>query len=105
MTKFSGIVGFKSDQVESEPGVWTETYTERHMTGSVIRAATAVTSDSVINSDIKMNNSISVIGDQFSFENFSNIRYIIYMGQKWSVDNVQIQRPRIILEIGSVMNA
>lgn len=104
MTKFSGNVGFKTEDVESDPGVWEEHYIERHMTGAIVRASTVVSNDGVINPNLRMNNNISVVGDQYSFENFSNIRYVVYMNKKWLVSDVEIKRPRIILTLGSVMN-
>lgn len=104
MARFSGIVGFSEGQKETAPGVWTDSYIERRMTGAVIRAATNLINDQTMNTNLQADNNLSVVGDQYSFENFSNIRYVIWMGQKWHVSSVEVQRPRIVISLGSVFN-
>ena len=58
----------------------------------------------VINDDININNSISIVADPYAYENFHNMRYAILEGVKWKITNVEINRPRLILTIGGVYN-
>lgn len=101
MARYSGLIGFSSGQTETSPGIWEESYTERPMSGSITQQSFTAQNGEVINTGVVMSNTISVIGDRYSFENYSNIRYVEYLGQKWRVTSVQVVRPRIILQMGT----
>lgn len=103
MAKFSGNVGFTS-QEETRPGVWEEVKTERTMRGDVLSLAMSVQSGDKVIDDINLNNRISLVADKYSYENFHNLKYIVYLGGKWKVTNVDVQRPRLILTLGGVWN-
>jgi hypothetical protein len=52
-----------------------------------------------------MANKIEIIADPFAFGNFSRIRYVEYMGQKWRVTSATpVGGPRISLNVGGVWN-
>ena len=40
----------------------------------------------------------------FLYENSSTIRYVSWLGVRWKVTNIDIQRPRLILTLGEVYN-
>ncbi len=103
MTKYHGYVGYAVD-VEAYPGVWEEQLTEHEYFGDVIKNRMNLQQNNVVNAGITINNSISIIGDPFAYENFYAIRYATYLGKKWTVTSVEVARPRLILTLGGVFN-
>lgn len=57
-----------------------------------------------LNSDITVTNSISIVADEFAIKHFFKIKYVEWAGEFWTVDNVEVQAPRLILSLGSVYN-
>lgn len=104
MTRYSGLIGFATKSTETTPGVWTEGITERKMTGDVLDARLSQSIAESVNPSLTINNRVSVVGDRFSFENYSSIRYAEYLGQKWAVTSIQVLRPRLILQLGGPWN-
>jgi hypothetical protein len=103
MAKFYGKIGYVRT-IESEPGIWTEEATEREYYGDIIRNSRNLNSSNEINDSINISNNISVVADPYAKENFQYMRYVIFMGVKWTISNVLIEYPRIILTIGGVYN-
>lgn len=90
---------------ESAPGVWTEQITERTYYGDLIRNTRRLQSSGNIIDNIQISNQISIVADPFAYENFHAIRYATYMGTKWKVTSVDVQRPRLTLDLGEVYHA
>lgn len=51
-----------------------------------------------------MGNSISIVADKYANEHFFLIRYVMWEGVRWTVTNVEVRAPRLLLSIGSVYN-
>lgn len=105
MRKFFGAIGY-GDSVETSPGVWEDTIVEeREYFGDVIRNTRRLTTDSdKVNFDIALSNSIRVVADEFLNEHIHAIRYVRWAGALWIATSVEVQRPRLILELGGVYN-
>lgn len=103
MARFSGKIGF-AIQNETKPGVWTESIKERQYYGDVIRNARRLQTSGNVNDDIEISNRISIIADAYAYENFHAMRYVMYMGSKWKVTEVEVERPRLILSLGGLYN-
>lgn len=103
MAKFYGNIGF-AETLETKPGVWTEKITERQYAGDVLKISKKWQSGENLNDDITINNEISIVADPFAFGNFHNIRYVQWMGTKWKVSKIDVQRPRLTLTMGAVYN-
>lgn len=103
MAKFYGIVGYVN-MVESVPGVWTEEITEKEYAGDIYRNTRRLQGADKLNDDISINNQISIVADPYAYRNFQAIRYVTYMGTKWKVTSVEVEYPRLILEVGGVFN-
>ena len=56
------------------------------------------------NDDIAFENNFSIVADAYAYENFANMRYVVWNGSKWRVTNVEVRRPRLILTVGKVWN-
>lgn len=103
MGRFYGAVGY-AKMVETVPGVWQEEITERNYTGETVRNVSKWRDGEHLNSNIVLDNRISIVADPFAYNNFATIRYVVYMGVKWQVPSIEVQRPRLILTMGEVYN-
>ena len=103
MARYHGYVGYAID-VEAYPGVWEEQISEHEYFGDVLKNRINMQQGSVVNAKITISNSISIIADPFAFEHVYAMRYVTYLGKKWSIVNVSIERPRIILTLGGLYN-
>lgn len=104
MPKFYGKIGFE-ETVETSPGVWEETITERNYYGEVIRNTRKLVASNHLNDDISIKNEISIIADPYAKDHFHSMRYVEFLGTTWTVDSVEVQYPRLILSLGGVYNA
>jgi hypothetical protein len=103
MNKFYGPVGYIK-QKEISPGVWDDDIVERSYRGDIIQNIRKWEVSEYKNDDLTISNKISIIADPFAYENYSTIRYVLWFGVRWKVNNIEIQRPRIILTLGEVYN-
>lgn len=103
MARFYGKIGFAVPG-EVRPGVWMDTIVERPYFGTSNRVIAREESTSKVNDNLVLNNEISVMADSYAYAHYSEIKYVIFMGVKWKVSAIQMQRPRLILNIGDVYN-
>lgn len=104
MAKWYGKIGY-SRVTETSPGIWEESITERTYFGEVIKNSSRwSTSSTSTNDDINVNNRISIIADQFAYENFHAMRYIEYMGAKWKITDIEVLHPRLVINMGGLYN-
>ena len=104
MAKFYGPIGY-AETVETEPGIHEEVIVERYSSGDWVRnSGKFKTASDTVNSDVNIANELSIISDPYSANHFLNIRYVGFMGAKWTVNNVEVKYPRLILNIGGVYN-
>lgn len=103
MAKFYGEIGY-GETVEKASGVWVDNIVEYKYYGDVIRNTRKLTDGENVNSDISVNNSISVVADAYANEHFFAIRYIRWAGTLWTVSDVEVQSPRLLLRLGGVYN-
>lgn len=104
MARFSGVVGFYTGQEEVRPGIFQEAYEEHRLRGDTLRSGYNQSENQTKYDTLRLNNRVSLLGDTYSFNNINAIRYVTINGQSWKVSSVEIQRPRLILEIGEVWN-
>ena len=103
MSKFYGPIGYIT-QKEISPGVWDEVIVERSYRGDITRNNRRWESSEYKNDNLTISNQLSIIADPFLYENSSTIRYVSWLGVRWKVTNIEIQRPRLILTLGEVYN-
>lgn len=105
MAKFYGVVGY-GEQVETSPGVWSDEITERPYFGDLVtNLRRQLRSSGKFNDDIAVTNDISIVADPFAVQNFQKMLYVEYLGVKWKIANVEVQHPRLILNLGGIYNA
>ena len=104
MTRWCGVIGY-AETLEIEPGVWSEEFTERKYYGDLLRNSRRLQGSQKINDDITISNQISILADPYAVQHFHAIRYAELFGTKWKVSSVEVQYPRLILELGGIYNA
>ena len=103
MARYSGKIGY-ANEVEIRPGVYDVEFTERIYTGDLNRNVSRGQSSDKYNDDITIANEISIVADQFAYDNFYAIKYAELMGFKWKVTSVEVKYPRLILQLGGKYN-
>lgn len=105
MARFYGEVGY-GDTVESPAGsgVWKDSITEIAYFGDVIRNTRKLDNGEKLNDDISVSNSISIVADDQAVKHFFKIKYVRWAGTLWTVTNVEVKSPRLVLSLGSVYN-
>lgn len=102
MAKYHGKIGFVKIK-ETEPGVWVEHFLEKDYKGDINRNYRRWDNPSdKINSDLNVNMTITIIADKYAIDNAPYIRYAEAMGGYWSINSIEVNRPRLILELGGV---
>lgn len=105
MAKFFGVVGYDEGTVETTPGVWTANIVEKQYYGDVTRNTRKLQENQQsVNNDLSVNNSISIVADAYANEHFFAIRYVSWAGTLWTVSDVEVQSPRLLLRLGGVYN-
>lgn len=104
MARFSGKIGFARPAVETSPGVWKEPIIERSYFGDVVRNTRQLRDADKVNFDLSVGNDISIVADAYASENFFAMRYVEWAGTLWIVSNVEVQRPRLLIQLGGVYN-
>ena len=104
MAKFYGVIGYAVPE-ETAPGVWTDVVTEREYFGDILENTTRWSSDTDSTIDeLTISNRFSILADPFAYENFQSMKYIEFMGAKWKISTVSVNRPRITITVGGVYN-
>jgi hypothetical protein len=105
MAKFYGEVGY-GDSVETpiDSGVWVDVINEVPYFGDVIRNTRKLEPGESLNDDIIVNNSISVVADDYAINHFFKIKYVRWSGTLWTVKTIEVKSPRLIMSLGSVYN-
>ena len=103
MAKWYGAIGY-AETVEVRPGVKEEQITELNYFGDLVRNSRRLMSTDQLNDNINVANEISILADPFAEQNFHKMRYVKFMGAKWKISNVDVQRPRLILTLGGLYN-
>ena len=103
MAKYYGAVGF-AKTVEIRPGVSREEISVGYYYGDIIQNIRKLDTTDQVNDNVTVSNRISIVADPYANQNFHSIRFAEFMGAKWKVTNVEVQRPRLILTLGGVWN-
>ena len=101
MARYHGMIGYAT-HTETSPGVWEETVTERAYYGDVIKNVRRWDNGEGLNDNINVRNIISIVADAYAYSHFHAIRYIAWMGARWKVSEIEVQRPRLLLTVGGI---
>lgn len=103
MAKFYGRIGFVT-MVETIPDVWESVEVPKEYFGDLVRNQRRWTNGESVNENLEISNEISILLDDFIKENLGAIKWVEVMGQKWKVNSVTLEYPRVRLTLGGVYN-
>lgn len=103
MAKYYGAIGYAL-QTEFAPGVWGDTIVEKNYRGDVVLDQRRWQPAEKVNDDLNLDNSISIIADEYAYNNIGTMKYIVWNGTPWKIQSFSINRPRIIIQIGGIYN-
>lgn len=98
--RYYGKIGY-FDTVETKPGLFEQELIFRTYKGDVLRN-TKRNQLSNVNDDITISNSISIVADPYARDHFFQIKCAEWQGALWEVNSVDVQFPRLVLELGGV---
>lgn len=103
MAKFVGKIGFVESK-ETSPGIYMYEETIKDYYGDVIKGTRRWQESNNKNSDFIMSSTISVLADSYACNHLAIMRYVIWMGVKWSIESINIAYPRLDITLGGVYN-
>jgi hypothetical protein len=103
MARFAGKVGF-GVSTEVRRGEFEDVVTERTYFGDIIRTARSADQADKVNDNLSVNNSVEIVIDEFINENLLAIRYVLWMGSRWKVVDIEANHPRLTLRLGGAYN-
>lgn len=103
MAKFYGKIGYATTK-QTSLGVWENVVIERDYFGDMNRNVHRLEPSDHLNDNIDINNELSIVADEFAYQNFRSMKYVEFAGAKWKITSIQVQRPRLILAMGGVYN-
>lgn len=101
--RYSGKIGY-FETVETKPGYYEEKIVPRSYQGDVVRITKRNQLTTKVNDDIMVSNSLSIVADPYAREHFFQIKCAFWQGIWWEVTSVEVQYPRLILELGGPYN-
>lgn len=105
MARFYGEIGYVTPtESPAGSGNWKDVVTEYSYFGDVLRSTVKINEGEQLTLEPTVGNSISVLADKKAIEHISKIRYIRWDGELWTVTNVEVRAPRLVLSLGSVYN-
>ena len=103
MAKYLCKVGYGLSE-EIRPGVYENIIRERRYYGDVKKDVAKWREGERVHPHFTASNQISIVADPYAFEHYFAIRYVEWMGTLWSISEILVQRPRLILRLGGVYN-
>jgi len=106
MTRFSGVVGYGESQEFPAPGSgdYRDVITERSYFGRVVKNSRRIQADGQVNFDLSLQNSIEIVADAYARDNMEKLIYVVWRGNRWKVDEITEQPPRLLLRLGALYN-
>ena len=99
MAKYYGNIGFAT-QVETKPGIWEDVIVDRPYKGDVLRSGRRFDSGESINDNLSITNQFSIVSDAFLYSHIPAMRYLEYLGSKFKITSIEIDRPRVTIGVG-----
>lgn len=102
MTRFFGKVGYAESTRSG--GVVKDVMIEKTYVGEELRNTRYFATEDTVLGRVSFQTRISILADPYALKNFKDIRYVEWAGSVYYVDEVQVDRPRLILVVGDKYN-
>lgn len=96
-------IGYSQSE-EVRPGISEDVITERDYLADVKQRTEAFVVPGNIIPEYKTTTSVSVFSDGAPKVNYSDLRYVVYGGVRWSIASAVEEYPRLTIFIGEVYN-
>lgn len=109
MARFHDYVGYEEEPREdpTSPGNYLPSrMVERRHFGTVLKHSRKWDNpvNVSVNDDLNVTNRISIVADAYMTDHWPAIRYVRLGGENWKVASIDVERPRLILNLGGVWN-
>jgi hypothetical protein len=89
---------------EVRPGIWEDVITELPKLAEIDQRTEAFNVGESIIPEYRTTTSVSVLSGGAIQVNYSDLRYVLYAGVRWSVSSAAVDYPRMKLYLGEVYN-
>ena len=103
MARFYGMVGY-GVMTKTGTGIVEEVITEREYYGDVVRHYRQNQTSETLNDDLNVSNEISIVADDYAFDHAGEFKYVKWGKTRWKIKSFEVDRPRLILQLGGVYN-
>lgn len=103
MAKFYDLIGFVKTE-EVKPGVFKPVEVSQNYYGDVLNQTVRNDQSDKVNLDLTISGRISVVMDSYLSDNLAYIKWVRWNGAKWRVNSIEVNRPRLVLNLGGVYN-
>lgn len=108
MSKCKVMIGFvmtvETDPIHN-PGVYKEVRKELPYYAEITKMSRRLNSSDSINHGIELTNTFTIIADPYARNNFYAIKYLTFLGNKWTVSSIDIDEyPKMTLSLGGLYN-
>ena len=101
MALVSSYIGFVTE-TESEPGYTSNEIIERSYRGNSKKNNQQFSNANSIQGELRFTNIFSITGDSYLFKHITEMRYFVWQGEKWIMENVSYDFPRIEFTLGGI---
>lgn len=95
------MIGF-AIQKETRPGIWEDAIERRPYKGEILHSGRRWDASENINDNVTLTNRFSVVSDAYLYSHIPAMRYLEYLGTKFKITSVEIDRPRVTISVGGV---
>ncbi len=103
MARFHGKIGY-GHTVEPERGIRELQMSERSYFGDVNSISVKSETGDQIIPNLTLGHTFSVVADAYALKNFTAMRYIEWMGTRWTIVDIKVEHPRLTIRPGEVYN-
>lgn len=104
MARCSCTIGFSITE-ETRPGVWTDSrIVRKSYKCELYNHSWQLKEYNKVNPDIVLSNRISILADMYAMRNIGFMKFVSYRGTNWSITDIEIRYPRLVLTVGGVYN-
>lgn len=106
MSKWSGDIGFESNQHEDPigSGIFVSGIVDKHYKGDLTYESSKNLAGSGANDNLRLNQKLSIVADPYAYQNYTQIKYAKILSTRWKVESVELARPRLYLTLGGIWN-
>ena len=104
MSRYSGALGIRTDNVETSPGIFEDSIEEIRITGDIYLKSARWRSGESAQDELSANQTVSFIAPESVKSRLDAVVYITWMGKKWSIQSLEYMLPRLQISLGGLYN-